>query len=95
MQASNTLPAFVFCTIAAAPGGNSEPPEALPGTGKGSALLTVIPILLGVLLGQCLCKPDMFNLTLGSFCRHSHQSFEQSFGVEVSGMPMLLHRRRA
>lgn len=77
----------MFCTIAAAPGGSSEPPEALPGTGKGSALLTVIPILLGVLLDQCLCKLDMFTSTLGALCRRLHQELRKYSGVEVSGMP--------
>ena len=69
MQSSTTLPACVFCTIAAAPGGKSEPPEGLLGAGNGSALLTVIPILAGVRVYQCLCKLDMVKSTLEALCK--------------------------
>lgn len=45
MKLRSTLPACVFWTIAAAPGGKREPPEPVLGGGIASALLTVIPIL--------------------------------------------------
>lgn len=43
----STLPAFVFCRTAAAPGGRREPPVVVPGGGIASALLTVTPIFAG------------------------------------------------
>jgi len=47
MNTAPTLPACVFCSIAAAPGGKSVAPEVLPDGGLASALLTVIPIFAG------------------------------------------------
>ena len=73
MKSSFTLPACVFCTIAAAPGGKSEPPEPLLGAGTGSALLIVIPILAGVWLNHCLCKPHIITSISVALCKYLYQ----------------------